>query len=184
LVLAEQRRAEEAIENLACVATTGADEVPAPLGPFDLVVLGEESPDAERSLPFTDPDAPRRLGGAIVPNGYLMYGVRFPRSAALVRTIARPSRDATPMFYPAHARMLAAAGFSDVRGYGRRPDTRPYQVHIPLDDPGLVGYWMGQGPRPARIRPRLTRVVKEALVGLGAPHYLFNNFLVIARRGR
>ena len=182
VALAEQRREDEAIQNLACVATTGTDDVPGRLGPFDLVVLGEEGPDTRWLLPFADRDASRRLADGIAAGGCLMYGVRFPRSGPLRRALALQSRGGAPMLYPAHARLLAAAGFSAVRAYGRRPDTRPYQVYVPLDEPEAVGYWIDNGRRRGGIRPRLARALKDVLVGVGAQHHLFNNFLVIARR--
>ena len=60
--------------------------------------------------------------------------------------------------------------------------SRGYQVYVPLDEPGAVGYWIDNGRRRGGIRPRLARALKDVLVGVGAQHHLFNNFLVIARR--
>ena len=184
LALAERRRDEEAIENLVCVATGGPDDVPDRLGQFNLIVLGDERPDGVWSLPLADIHASRRLAKALVPDGSLTYGVRFPRSAMLAGAVVRGWRGGAPVFYPMHARLLAEAGFGSVRAYGRRPDTRPYQIYVPLDDPAVVHYWIANGTRPVAIRPRLTRVVKHAVVRLGAPHALFNDFFVIARRDR
>ena len=82
LALAGQRRDEDGRGNVACVLTPEADDVSAPPGQFDLVVLGEARPDATSWLPFRDADAPRRLRSAIGPEGCLMYGVRFPRFPA------------------------------------------------------------------------------------------------------
>jgi hypothetical protein len=179
LALAEQRRDEESIGNLVCVLTSGLDDVPDRLGQFDLVALGEDRPDNGWLLPFADPDVPRRLASAIVPDGCLMYGVRFPHLGGLVAA-ARLGKS-RPLFYPAHARVLAAAGFAAVRAYGRRPDTRPYEVYVPLDDPGFVAYWIRKSA-PKGVRPRLRHAAKEALVCVGGWPYLFNNFLVIARK--
>lgn len=184
LMLGEQRRDEETIDNLAYVPTSGADDVPDRLGQFDLIVLGEERPDGESSLPLADADALRHLAKALVPDGTLTYGVRYPRSAMLAGVLARGWRGGAPLFYPTHARLLATAGFRVVRAYGRRPDRRPYHVYVPLDEPDVVRYWIANGPRPAAIRPRLGRAVKNLLVCLGAGHVLFNDFLLIARRAR
>ena len=180
LALAEQRRDEESTRNLICVLTSRLDDVPDRLGQFDLVALGEDRPDSGWLLPFADPDAPRRLASAIVPDGCLMYGVRFPHLGGLVAT-ARLGKHRRPLFYPAHARILAAAGFAAVRGYGRRPDTRPYEVYVPLDEPGFVAYWIRKSV-PKGVRPRLRHAAKEALVCLGGWQYLFNNFLVVGRK--
>ena len=180
LALAEQRRDEESIGNLVCVLTSGLDDVPDRLGQFDLVALGEDRPDNGWLLPFADCDAPRRLASAIVPGGCLMYGVRFPHLGGLVAA-ARLGKRRSPLFYPAHARVLAAAGFAAVRGYGRRPDLRPYEVYVPLDDPGFAAYWIRKSA-PAALRPRLRHAAKNALVCLGGWQYLFNNFLVVGRK--
>jgi hypothetical protein len=180
LALAEQRRDEDSIGNLVCVLTSGLDDLPDRLGQFDLVALGEDRPDNGWLLPFADPDVPRRLASAIVPAGCLMYGVRFPHFGGLVAA-ARLGKSRRPLFYPAHARVLAAAGFAAVRAYGRRPDTRPYEVYVPLDDPGFVAYWIRKSA-PKGVWPRLRHAAKEALVCLGGWQYLFNNFLVIARK--
>jgi hypothetical protein len=184
LALGERRRDEEAIDNLAYVSTRSADDLPEGLGEFDLIVLGEERPDDESSAPFADADAPRRLAKALVLDGTLTYGVRYSRSAMLAGALARGWRGGPPLSYPAHARLLAAAGFRAVRAYGRRPERRPYHVYVPLDEPAVVHYWIANGPRPAAMRPRVTRIVKRGLVRLGAAHVLFKDFLVIARRGR
>ena len=182
LMVAAERRDTE---NLTCVRITGAEEVAARLGQFDLLVLGEERPDAGAWLPFSNSDVPRELARAIVGGGWLMYGVRFPRLHALTRAVASVSARHAPMLYPAHARLLEAAGFTDVRSYGRWPQSRPYQFYIPLDDPAAVAYWLGKTqPPPIRLRRRVGDAAKAILRRLGASQYLFNNFLVIARRGQ
>jgi hypothetical protein len=112
-----------------------------------------------------------------------MYGVRFRRLSAVVRAIARTPRRGAPTFYRDHRRMLAAAAFTLVRGYGRSPDRRPYQFYIPLDDQAIMAYWLRKGRPSRRLRPRVAHAAKAALGGLGASDYLFNNFLIAARRG-
>ena len=179
LVAAEQRRDTQAFGKLTCVRITGAEEVAARLGQFDLLVLGEERPDLAAWLPFSDSDVPQQLARAIVAGGWLMYGVRFPRLHAL--TYCRSARRA-PLFYPAHARLLEAAGFTDVRPYGRWPQRRPYQFYIPLDDAAPIAYWLGKTQRPIRLRRRVRNAAKAILRRLGASPYLFNNFLITARR--
>jgi hypothetical protein len=177
LALAEQRRDEEVIKNLTCVLAGDVNDVPHRLGQFDLVVLGDECPEAAWSVPIADVATARRVATAIVPDGYLMYGMRFPLRRALASF-------RVPVFYRAHARVLAAAGFPLASAYGRRPAMRPYHVHVPLDNPAVVAYWMRSGPQPAGLRPRLRLFVKDVLRRLGGPQYLFNNYLLIVRRGR
>jgi hypothetical protein len=183
LALAAQRTDEQAIGNLACVPVAAAEDISARLGKFDLLVVGEERPDTPAWLPFEDWDAPRRLARATAPDGWLMYDVRFRRSDALAYTVARPLRRGAPMFYPDHARMLAAAGFTLVRGYGRSPDHRPYQFYIPLHDQAIMAYWIRRSHSSRGLRRRLAHAAKNALHGFGASGLLFNNFLIAARRG-
>jgi hypothetical protein len=183
LALAQQRKDEETIENMTCVLTDSVDHVPPRLGHFHLVALGEERPDSAWSMPITDAAMPSRLAGSLVRGGCLMYAVRFPPLRAFAAA-ARPGWSARmPLFYRAHARALARTGFAEVKGYGRRPDMRPYQVHVPLDEPAIVSYWIRSGPRPARPRAWLRRSFKKALGRLGAADRLFSNYLVVARRG-
>jgi len=87
-----------------------------------------------------------------------------------------------PLSYSDHARILATSGFTLVRGFGRLPATRPYQVYIPLDDPSAVDYWMGKRPPPQGTRQRIRDAAKTAFGRIGAWQYAFNNFLVTARR--
>jgi len=181
LAFAERRRDEQAIHNLACVHASGANEVSERLGQFDLIALGEENPDAEWSIPLRDATGLRQIATALALDGCLMYGVRFPRVGGLVCAAAR--RWDGPLHYRAQARALRRAGLPRTRGYGRYPGKRPYQVYVPLDDAAVVAYWLRADSRPSGIRSRLSRVLKNVSIRCRAPYLLFNNVLVIARRG-
>lgn len=177
LAFARRRQDEEAIVNLRCVDLARVD------GEFDLVVLGDERPDAATSLPFHDPATLFAVSRLVAREGCLMYAVRFRLLRSLVRRAGRGRRATPPIGYPAHERLLAGAGFSHVDGYWRRPDHRPYRMHVPIDRRAAVAYSFAHAARARHPRARLSDRVHEAAHRARVLPHLIDNFLLIAWRG-
>jgi hypothetical protein len=182
LAFARQRRQEEEVANLTCIPADAVDDLTSRDGPFDVVVLGEECPESNASLPFDGPWTPSRLSSILVAGGCLMYGVRFRLVDALPQRLAFPWRRHVPAFYPAHVRVLTEAMLTPVTTYWRRPDTRPYQAYIPLDRPAVVGYWLERAPRRRGARDRTSAALTTVVSRAGLLHRFVDNFLLIARR--
>ena len=181
LAFARQRRDEEEVANLTCIPADAVEDLTRRDGRFDVVVLGEESPEWHTSLPLDGPWTAARLSSLLVAGGCLVYGVRFRLVDVFVQRLASSRKRPVPTFYPAHARLLATAMLTPAAVYWRRPDVRPYQVHVPLD-PSIVGYWLEQAPLARGARQRLNTVLTTAASRAGLLHRLVDNFLVIARR--
>ena len=181
LAFARRRREEEEVANLTCIPADAVEDLARREGRFDVVVLGEESPEWHTSLPFHGPWTPERLSSLLEGGGCLMYGVRFRLVDVLAQRLVSARTRRVPTFYPAHARLLETAMLTPAV-YWRRPDLRPYQVHVPLDRPPIVGYWLEQAPLARGARQRLNTVLTIAASRAGLLHRLVDNFLVIARR--
>jgi hypothetical protein len=182
LAFARRRRDEEEVANLTCIPADAVEDLTRRDGPFDVVVLGEDCPEGHTSVPVDGPWTPSRLASLLVAGGCLMYGVRFRLGDVLAQRLASPRKRRAPTFYPAHARLLAAARLAPAAVYWRRPDLRPYQAYIPLDRPSIVRYWREQAPLPRRAHERLNAVLTTAASRTDLLHRLADNFLVVARR--
>jgi len=168
--IARRRQQAEDAANVTCVAAASPGEAARGQDPFDLVVLGEEEPDAPRSMPVADRAAAARVASVMARGGALLYGLRLSRTSLRGR-------------YPAHRRLLERAGFTFIRGYARQPAQRPYQVHLPLDRPEIVSYWIRSRRQSQGLRPRATAAARDAAIRLRMHAFLYENFLVVARRG-
>lgn len=182
LAFAHQRAQEDGVDNLRCVSADAVDDITSRDGRFDLVVLGEERPEATFSLPLDDPWTPSRLSSLVTEGGWLMYGARFRLVDPIVQRLVRPWRRRLSAYYPAQTRLLTVAGFAPVVVYWRRPDTRPYHAYIPLTPSPVVDYWLQYGPRPRGARARAHAVLTAVARRAGLLHRIVDNFLVIARR--
>ncbi len=167
--LALRRQQVEDVSNMVCMTASSPEEVAGRHGLFDLVVLGDDDPDAPVSLPLADAAMAGRLASVSAGGGCLMYGVRGRRWWPRAR-------------YPAQRRLLERVGFRVVQGYARQPGRRPYQLYLPLDDSRVLDYWLRNGRRPEGLRSRGTRLAKQAAIRLGTVSALFENFVVIASR--
>jgi hypothetical protein len=179
LAFARRRQHEEDVANLACVPAEAVQDVARRDGGFDVVMLGEESPESPTCMPIAGPWAPLRLAPLLAAGGCLIYGVRFRLVDVLARSLTCTRR--SPSFYPAHAARLWAAGLRPASVYWRRPDLRPYQAYIPLGG-AAVGYWLAQAPLPRSPRERLNLALTTAAARAGLLHRLVDNFLVLARQ--
>ena len=184
LEFARRRQHEERLTNVTYVLAEAVDEMTRRGGGFDLVVLGEESPDETFSMPPVDPGSLARVRTLVAEGGLLMYGVRYRLTRWIIRRPARSWTAGAPTAYPSHARRLIAAGFSTVKGYWRYPDSRPYQVYVPLDSRWAIGYWLARCGAPRGIRTRVTHGLHGAAIRTGLFGHVVDNFLVIARCGR
>jgi hypothetical protein len=182
VAFARHRRDEDALGNLTCVVADDLGDLGWSEHDIDLVVLGEDHPDATTSLPFTDARTPFRVASLLAPDGWLMYGVRFRLLDSLAAYVAGP-RVARLMSYPAHLRVLRRASLATVHAYWRRPDSRPYTVHVPIDRRAVVTYWLAHAPRPRHWRGRMSHRLNEAAHRLASLPHVVDNFLLIAGRG-
>jgi len=182
LAFIRRRREEEEVANLTCIPADAVEDLARREGGFDLIVLGEESAESHTSMPLDGPWTPSRLSSLLVIGGCLMYGVRFRLLDVLTQRLTSPRKRGVPTFYPAHARLLAAARLAPTAVYWRRPDLRPYQAYIPLDRPSIAGYWLEQAPVPRGTRERLNALLTRVAGRAGLLRRLADNFLVIARR--
>jgi hypothetical protein len=184
LEVARRRQREERLTNVSYVLADAVEAMARRSGRFDLIVLGEESPDEAFAMPPVDARSLARVRTLVADDGLLMYGVRFRLTHWITRGATRWWTAQAPTTYPAHARRLAAAGFQHVRAYWRSPDRRPYQVYVSLDDPRVITYWLGRCGRPPGLRACVTHGLNVVASQTGCVSHLVDNFLVIARGAR
>jgi hypothetical protein len=180
LAFARERQRQDDVANVTCVAADFVEEVVRREGPFDLVVLGEECPDARTSIPFSDFRTVDHLAELVAAGGCLLYGVHGRRSHAARASLITPWRG-VPASFPAHVRHLRRR-FATVAVYLRSPARRPYHVYAPLDGSGAFRYWIERLPAPTGVRAQLLRRgldVASRVGGLGA---VIDSFVLVAQR--
>jgi hypothetical protein len=181
LAFARERARQDDVGNVTCVPAHLLDDVVARDGRFDLVVLGDECPEARTSVPFSDTRTMDRLAALVDEGGCLLYGVRSRRSDALRGRLGALSSRGIPASFPAHVRHLRRR-FATVAAYWRSPARRPYHVYAPLDESAALPYWIDHLPAPSGRRAHVLHHALHVATRIRGLGLVVDNFVLVAQR--
>jgi len=170
-------------EEKASVRTVPVDALGADVaanGRFALIAVANGWEAHGQKAHASDQPQPARLESLLEARGTLVYTAGPHPSdtggrsiTSWLRSIVRRRRE---------ARQLRAAGFTRLTCYWRRPSHRPFDIYVPLADPGVVQYYLRTTIRPPGLRSRVVRLAARVAAHGGLLTHLVDDPVVIARR--